>query len=92
MRHSLTVGYFQTSGNADTLLYAPAAFVGSRVGQPNTSGVIGELTYNPWQNVRLALEYVAYNKFNGSTTAYDIAGGRNASDNNTLYLYLWTAF
>ena len=66
--------------------------VGSRLGLPNTSGVIGEISYNAWQNARIGLHYTAYNKFNGSSTAYDITGGRNASDNNTLYLYLWTAF
>ncbi|MFI5256966.1 MAG: cytochrome C [Gemmatimonadales bacterium] len=92
MRYSMTLGYFQTTGSTDSTLYAPTAMVGSRLGRPNTSGAIGEITYNAWQNARLGLHYTAYSKFNGASTAYDIAGGRNASDNNTLYLYLWTAF
>ncbi len=45
----------------------------------------------PWQNVKLLAQYVAYKKFNGDTTNYD-GSGRNASDNNTLYLLGWLAF
>ncbi|HEY5060740.1 MAG TPA: hypothetical protein VII52_04340, partial [Gemmatimonadaceae bacterium] len=91
-RYSFTLGYFQTTGTADTTLYAPQALVGSRSGQPTTAGALGEIDYNAWQNARVGLQYVAYSRFNGASTAYDVAGGRNASDNNTLYLYLWLAF
>jgi hypothetical protein len=65
---------------------------GSRTGSPNTSGLIGEIDYNPWQNTRLGLQYVSYNSFNGSSTSYGMTGGRSASDNNTLYLFLWVLF
>jgi hypothetical protein len=34
---------------------------------------------------------VAYSKFNGASRNYD-AAGRNASDNNTFYLFAWLAF
>lgn len=92
LRYSLNLGYFQTTGTADATLYAPGDVVGSRTGSPNTGGVIGEINYNAWQNTRVGLQYVAYNKFNGSSSAYDVAGGRGASDNNNLYLYIWIAF
>jgi hypothetical protein len=92
VRFGVTGGYFQTSGTRDTLLFAPAVMFGSRTGRPNTSGFIGELDYNVWQNVRLGLQYVAYSLFNGAPSAYDVPGGRRASDNNTLYISLWTAF
>jgi len=75
----------------DQVLYAPASVVGSRVGNPNTSGLLGEFTYNPWQNTRLGAQYTLYQKFNGASTNYD-GSGRNAAGNNTLYLYLWLAF
>jgi hypothetical protein len=91
-KYSYTLGYFQTTGTADSTLYPPQDFLGSRTGQPNTSGGLGEIAYNPWQNVRVGAQYLAYNKFNGATTAYDVVGGRNASNNNTFYLYLWMAF
>jgi hypothetical protein len=92
LRYGLTLGYFQTSGTSDTTLYGAQAIVGSRTGSPNTSGIIGELTYNPWQNTRLGLQYVAYDRFNGASTAYDVTGGRSASQNNTLYGFFWFAF
>ena len=90
-RYSVTAGYFQSNGTSDAILFAPAEVTGSRTGSPNSRGAIGEFTVNPWQNTRLGLQYVAYNRFNGASNNYD-ASGRNASDNNTLFLYLWLAF
>ena len=49
------------------------------------------MAFNPWQNTRLAAQYVAYSRFNGRARAYD-GVGRDARDNDTLYLYLWLAF
>jgi hypothetical protein len=40
-------------------------------------------------NIRAGLQYVVYTKFNGASTNY--AGGRNASDNNALRLFIWFA-
>jgi len=91
MRYSMTAGYFQSTGTSDVVLFAPADVTGSRTGSPNSRGAIGEFTVNPWQNTRLGLQYVAYTRFNGASNNYD-ASGRNASDNNTLFLYLWLAF
>lgn len=91
LRYSFTGGYFQSSGTSDNVLFAPAAVTGSRLGSPNSRGAIGEFAVNPWQNTRLGLQYTYYNKFNGESTNYD-GSGRNASDNNTLFLYLWVAF
>jgi hypothetical protein len=92
LRYGLTLGYFQTTGSTDATLYPEGDVFGSRTGSPNTSGLIGEVNYNAWQNARLGLQYIAYNKFNGASTAYDVAGGRNAASNNTLYAYMWVAF
>jgi hypothetical protein len=92
LRFGGTVGYFNTTGSVDTLRYAPAELTGSRTGSPNTDGFLGELSYNPWQNLRVSLQYTAYHRFNGSSDAYDVPGGRQASSNNTWYLYTWLAF
>lgn len=86
-----TGGYFSTTGDRDMLLYAPDPIAGSRTGDPDTDGVIVEVDYMPWMNTRLLAQYVAYNKFNGASTNYD-GSGRDASDNNTLYLGSWFAF
>lgn len=90
-RSSFTAGYFLTTGTADSLLYAPGAVGGSLSGKPNSNGAILEYDFNAWLNTRLGVQYVLYNKFNGGSTGYD-GSGRNASDNNTLYTYLWLAF
>lgn len=91
LRYGMSLGYFLTNGGSDAVLFAPSPVTGSRTGSPNSSGLSGEFTYNPWQNTRLGAQYVAYQKFNGARSNYD-ASGRNAGDNNTLYLYLWLAF
>lgn len=90
--YSGTIGWFGSTGSADTLRFAPGELTGSRTGSPSSSGIIGELTMNPWQNTRFSVQYTAYNKFNGSGSAYDLVGGRRASDNNTLYIYTWLVF
>ncbi len=87
----LSGGYFQTTGSTDAVLYAPGAVSGSANGDPRTSGVIGELDVNPWENTRIGLQYTGYSKFNGLSTNYD-GSGRNASDNNALVLFVWLPF
>jgi hypothetical protein len=86
-----TVSYFSTRGGSDAVLYAPAPVVGSANGSPNTNGYILELDYLPWLNTKLQTQYVGYQKFNGGSSNYD-GSGRSASNNNTLYLLVWTAF
>ena len=51
----------------------------------------------PWVNLRVGVQYTAYLKFNGGTTSYDVpvgggVPGRNASQNNSLFLFSWMAF
>ncbi len=90
-RYTLTGAYFSTTGTTDTALYAPAAVTGSQNGSPNTDGYILQGGYWPAQNIDLSLAYTGYLKFNGAGTNYDGAG-RNASDNNSVYLALWVIF
>jgi hypothetical protein len=86
------VGYFSTTGSSDATLYASGtAVTGFANGSPNSSGWTAELIYLPWQNVKLTLQYTGYQKFNGASTNYD-GSGRNASDNDTLYLLGWFNF
>ena len=87
----VTGGYFGTSGSTDGGLFAPAAVDGSANGNPKTSGVVGELDFNPWENTRLGLQYTSYFNFNGQKTNYD-GSGRNASGNNTLFAFVWLVF
>lgn len=86
-----TLGFFATSGTTDAVLYAPAPVTGNAAGKPNSNGVIAEVQFMPWINTRFSLQYIAYQKFNGASSNYDGAG-RNAADNNTLYLLAWLMF
>lgn len=97
-----TVGWFSTTGSTDPGLYAASVtlpdgtvcncgVVTSANGSPDTRGLIGEVNYLPWLNVKLSLQYTHYTKFNGGSTNYD-GFGRNASDNDSLYLLLWFAY
>ncbi len=88
---ALSLGYFSTSGDSDPIVYAPAAVTGYNSNTPNSSGVTAQVTYLPWLNTQFSVQYVLYNKFNGGSTNYDGAG-RNASDNNTLYVVGWVVF
>ena len=81
-----TVQYFRTSGTNDP------GFWSTSNGSPNSEGMIFEVAYVPFGkpdtpfrtlNVRLALQYVDYFTFNGTSA--------DARDNNNLYLSTSTA-
>ena len=91
LRSAFTLGAFGTSGSTDDVAYPADPVTGSATGSPDTSGLIGEIVYNAWQNTRVGAQYVAYGKFNGKRGVYDGAG-RRAADNDALYLYFWVAF
>jgi hypothetical protein len=87
----ITGGIFDTRGSSDAGLYAPNPVDGSANGSPKTSGIVGELDLNPWENTRLGLQYTTYSNFNGQSTNYD-GSFRNASGNNTLFIFMWLVF
>ena len=92
-KYGAGLGYFTTTGSADAGLYNTSGgpVTGSASGSPDNRGWTAELDYLPWQNTKFALQYTAYTRFNGGSTNYD-GSGRNASDNNTLYLLAWINF
>jgi hypothetical protein len=89
-----TLSVFSTTGSSDRLLYPAATTTGvvtSASGSPDTRGSIAEIDYLPWLNVKVQVQYTAYSTFNGGTRNYD-GLGRNAHDNDTLYVLLWLAY
>ncbi len=80
-----TVGYFNSTGSVD------ADVVASSTNKPNSNGFIYQIEYLPWYNTKFSIQYVTYSKFDGSKANYNGAG-RNAADNNTLYLLAWFNF
>lgn len=77
------IQYFQITGSSDPVR------LGTPDGIPDSNGWIAELDYAPPRkpdsplnrfNVRLALQFIAYSHFDGSS--------RNASENNTVLLHV----
>jgi len=90
----------QTSGldpgtltvTSDPTAAAPSLRVnGNLSGNPGTRGATVEGFWLPWQNLRVGLQYTFYVKFNGARENYD-GFGRNARDNDSLFLYAWMAY
>jgi hypothetical protein len=85
----LTGQYFNVWGSPDAVIYSGNASGFS----PNSNGWMAELAYIPfgaskapgwpWFNARIGLQYIFYDKFNGTTVG--------AHDNNTLFLHAWLA-
>jgi len=84
------VQFFSVTGSEDTALYPNSA-----TGSPNSDGEVLQLNWLPFNkgggpsfwpksNVKFSLQYVIYNRINGTS--------HNAWDNNTLYLEAWIAF
>jgi hypothetical protein len=84
-RYSATLGWFDTRGTVDPLLYAQSPVAGSANGDPRGAGYIANFSVWPMQNLLLGLQYTGYTRFNGAAINYDGAA-RNASGNNTVYL------
>lgn len=84
-RYSGAFGWFITDGTTDPVLYPPGDVSGSANGDPRSSGYIANVSVWPVQNIDLAAQYTGYTSFNGASNNYD-GSGRNASNNNTVYL------
>jgi hypothetical protein len=95
-----SAGWFDTGGSRNAALFAPDEVDGSANGSPDSRGYTLQFEYvpfgklqsfhQPWVNLRVGLQYTGYQKFNGGTTNYD-GFGRSASDNDTLFVFLWAA-
>jgi hypothetical protein len=81
-RLGAALGYFSTTGSSDAVLYPDPA------SNPDTRGWTPELFWIPEQHLRVGIQYFAFNRFHGASKNYDGAG-RDAKDNNTLFVYLW---
>lgn len=77
---------------SDPTAGAPSTRVNGNIrGNPATRGATVEGFWMPVQNLRIGLQYTAYLRYNGARDNYD-GFGRNARDNNSLFLYAWTAY
>jgi hypothetical protein len=88
---TFTAGPFLTWGTSDVLRYPAGSLSGYSNGSPNNNGFLVQAAYWPWQNFEIGLQYRGFITFNGASTNYD-GNGRNASDNNTFYGFVWINF
>lgn len=89
---TFTAGYFLSNGSNDAALYGVTDPSGALLtAKPNTSGYILQVDRTLTQNVLASLQYTGFVKFNGLKNNID-GLGRNASDNNTLWLTVFFAF
>jgi hypothetical protein len=91
-KYGVNLASFRIHGTADNGLYNTGdAVTGSGNGSPDSAGYILEFNYLPRRDIRLTLQFTHYSKFNGASRNYD-GQGRNASDNDTVYLLGWFMF
>lgn len=77
---------------SDPAAQAPSTRVsGNLSGNPGTRGWTLEAFWMPIQYLRVGAQYTGYSRFNGASSNYD-GFGRNASDNNSLFVYAWAAY
>jgi hypothetical protein len=87
-------------GSGDATLYAPDPVGGSRTGDPKSTSVSLEGDWTPfgkddsygapYANLKLGLRLTHNFAFNGASSNYD-GFGRDASDNDSVLAFLWTA-
>jgi hypothetical protein len=87
-RYGASLAYTSVNGSADALAYS-----GNSSHRPDSRLWIPELFYQPVQYLRIGLQYYAWDRYLGVSRNYDPQGlaGRNASDNNAIFLYVWGA-
>jgi hypothetical protein len=98
--YSVTLAYFDISGNSNPASYSAAPWYGSANHSPDSTYYIVQLESipfgkiasfaQPYLNMRFGLQYQIYTRFNGGSSNYD-GYGHSAHDNDTLFLYLWMA-
>jgi hypothetical protein len=100
--YGATLAWQKTWGPAAPAVYTTGSDVtNSANGKPNSNAFIIEADWvpfgkadswlSPWANLKLGVQYTIYTQFNGGNKNYD-GFGRNAGDNNTLFLFAWMAF
>lgn len=85
-KYGASLTYRNVSGSSDAGVYTY-----NSTNVPDSEVWTPEFFYLINQNVRVGLQFNLFTKYLGSTSNYDGAG-RNPSDNNSTYMYLWAAF
>ena len=91
-KYGASLSYNQIAGSSDAALYGgPGDVSGNLKGSPDAAFWVPEIFWTPVQYLRVGAQYWHYTKFNGASSNYD-GFGRNASANDTAFLYVWGAY
>ena len=92
--YGVTLGWQNTFGSLNPIY-------GTANGKPNSNAFIAEVDWvpfgqaeswaNPWVNLKVGAQYIAYTQFDGGYSNFD-GNGRGAGANNTLLVFAWLAF
>jgi len=105
--YSVTAGYFDVRGITDMdpngviPSYWTSGGTPNPSGSPNARGEVLDFGFAPWSNggpalypwfnTRVGVQFTHYDKTQGASTNYDGAG-RNAKDDDAVWLYSWMAY
>lgn len=84
-KYGASLAYSNVNGSSDATAYPNSANF-----SPDTQMWTPEIFWLPMQNLRVGLQYNYFTRYLGATNNYD-GNGRDASENNTTYLYMWYA-
>ena len=84
-KYGASLSYSNVNGSSDATAYPNSANF-----SPDTQMWTPEVFWLPMQNLRVGLQYNYFTRYLGATNNYD-GNGRDASENNTTYLYMWYA-
>ena len=84
-KYGASLAFTNVNGSADATAYPNSASF-----SPDTQLWKPELFWIPMQSLRVGLQYNYFTRYLGAANNYD-GNGRNASENNTTFVYLWLA-
>jgi len=96
-QYGADLAYKSVKGSQDLNAYPTTSptgysYASSANNSPNSTLWTPEIFWLPIQNLRVGLQYNLFTDYLGSATKYDLNSSRNASDNNSAFLYAWIAF
>ena len=90
--YGMSLSFKSVKGSPDSQAYASDGTYASGLGNsPNSILLTPEIFWMPVQNIRIGLQYNNFKQYLGASSNYD-GNQRNASDNNSAFVYAWLAF
>ncbi|TAK84665.1 MAG: cytochrome C [Betaproteobacteria bacterium] len=88
-KYGASLAYYDTGGSSNPLVFDPDGL--GLAANPGTRIYVPEVFWLPVQNIRIGAQYWKYSELMGASANY-AGDGRNAKDNDTLFIYTWAAY